>query len=127
MWDVSGTLVITIVDVNDYPPVFGKPWTVEEPYLTTSIGEEVPIGTSVGVFSATDPDSNIQRYELVPPSGYFEINSTTGEQFRLLEVISVGYLGTLARRIQEIQSLYSARNCQFAVFSYQNLFTYGVS
>ena len=54
-------LVITIVDVNDFPPAFLEPWTPQSPYLNISIPEEQPKGTIVYTFRATDADSNIDR------------------------------------------------------------------
>jgi len=77
--------VITIVGVNDRPPEFAAPWTQETPELEVSIKEEIPIGTIVGNFEATDPDSaSVAKYEINPESEYFEINNATGKNFILL-------------------------------------------
>ena len=57
-----GNLVITIVDVNDFPPAFIEPWTPQRPFLSIEIPEEQPKGTIVHTFRATDADSNIDRY-----------------------------------------------------------------
>lgn len=84
MYFFAGTLVITIIDVNDYPPVFSPPWTLLQPYYKVDLLEEQPLGTLVGVFTATDLDSNIAKYELEPSSDYFEINNNTGE-LKLIE------------------------------------------
>ncbi|XP_059478412.1 cadherin-87A [Neocloeon triangulifer] len=74
-----GTLVITIVGVNERSPEFPAPWTHEKPQLKVSLSEEMPIGTVVGNFEATDPDSaSITKYEINPESKYFEINNLTG-------------------------------------------------
>lgn len=75
---VSGTLSITIVDVNDFPPVFNPPWTLENPNYILNILEEQPVGTIVATYTATDVDSNIVEYVIDPPSDYFEIDNTTG-------------------------------------------------
>lgn len=74
----QGTLIITIVDVNDFPPVFNPPWTKEKPRYTLDLAEELPIGSIVGSYTATDEDSSIAGYEIQPPHDYFEINNATG-------------------------------------------------
>ncbi|XP_065338532.1 cadherin-87A [Cloeon dipterum] len=74
-----GTLVITIVGVNERSPEFAAPWTHDSPQLRVSLREEVPVGTVLGRFEASDPDSaSISKYEINPESKHFEINSTTG-------------------------------------------------
>ncbi|XP_067010919.2 cadherin-87A [Anabrus simplex] len=73
-----GILVITIIDVNDYPPMFAKPWTPEFPHYTVEMLEEQPVGTVVGTFVATDQDSKIAGYTLEPESDFFDINNATG-------------------------------------------------
>ncbi|XP_071455526.1 cadherin-87A [Hetaerina americana] len=74
-----GTLAITVIDVNDSPPSFPPPWTAENPMLPpVSLPEELPIGTVVASYEATDPDSKISRYELEFPSDYFEIDESSG-------------------------------------------------
>jgi hypothetical protein len=71
--------VITIVGVNDHPPEFAAPWSQENPQLEVTINEGVPIGTVVGNFEATDPDSaSVAKYEIDPESEYFEIDNVTG-------------------------------------------------
>ena len=57
-----GNLVVTIVDVNDFPPAFIEPWTPQRPYLNIQVPEEQPEGTVVYTFRAIDADSNIDRY-----------------------------------------------------------------
>jgi hypothetical protein len=76
---VTGILVITIIDVNDFPPTFSKPWTKENPHYTLDILEEQPIGSLVYTFIASDVDSNIAAYAIEPVSEYFEINNATGK------------------------------------------------
>ncbi|GLV42165.1 Cadherin 87A, partial [Carabus blaptoides fortunei] len=73
----KGTLVITIVDVNDFPPTFAAPWTPEHPNYSLTILEEQPIGSIVATYTATDIDSNIAEYVLEPEHEYFEIDNTT--------------------------------------------------
>ncbi|XP_025413054.1 cadherin-87A isoform X2 [Sipha flava] len=73
----TGTLMVTIIDVNDTPPIFEPPWTKENPYYTTSVLEEQPINSSVGKFTATD-DSGIDYYDIIPNNQYVNVNQTTG-------------------------------------------------
>ncbi|XP_046393425.1 cadherin-87A-like [Ischnura elegans] len=74
-----GTLAITVIDVNDSPPSFPHPWTPENPMLPpVSLPEELPVGTVVASYEATDQDSKISRYALEPPSEYFDIDESTG-------------------------------------------------
>ena len=75
----KGTLVITIIDVNHLAPEFAKPWTKENPYYSIEMQEEQPTGAVVGSFTATDADSNIAGYAIVPPSPYFNIDNVTGK------------------------------------------------
>ncbi|PNF35261.1 hypothetical protein B7P43_G04794, partial [Cryptotermes secundus] len=74
----KGILVVTIIDVNDFPPTFARPWTAENPRYMLDILEEQPIGTIVDTFVASDVDSNIAAYAIDPASEYFEINNVTG-------------------------------------------------
>ncbi|KAF7987447.1 hypothetical protein HCN44_003209 [Aphidius gifuensis] len=74
----SGTLVITIIDVNYLPPEFLKPWTKDNPIINIEMQEEQPVGSIVRAFTATDSDSNISGYEINPPSSYFTIDNITG-------------------------------------------------
>lgn len=74
----KGTLVITIVDVNDFAPRFLPPWTPEKPNYSLTILEEQSIGSVVATYSATDVDSNIAEYVIDPENDYFEIDKTTG-------------------------------------------------
>jgi len=73
-----GILVITIIDVNDFPPTFARPWTKENPRYVLDIPEEQPVGSLVDTFVAADVDSNIAAYAIDPASEYFEINNATG-------------------------------------------------
>jgi hypothetical protein len=76
---IIGILVITIIDVNDFPPTFARPWTAENPRYMLDIPEEQPVGTIVDTFVASDVDSNIAAYAINPASEYFEINNITGK------------------------------------------------
>lgn len=73
-----GSVIITVIDHNDNPPIFGKPWTSENPELSVTTLEEQPVGTVLINLLATDPDSDIARYEINPPSPYFEIGPKSG-------------------------------------------------
>lgn len=70
--------MVTILDVNDIPPVFAQPWTKKNPYYVTQIQEELPVNTVLGTFTASDADSEIDHYAIEPESEYFVINETTG-------------------------------------------------
>ncbi|XP_014253016.1 cadherin-87A [Cimex lectularius] len=74
----TGTLIITIIDVNDFAPTFLKPWTISNPNYNVELLEEQPPNTIVGTFTAIDQDSNSITYAIVPESEYFEINNITG-------------------------------------------------
>ncbi|XP_076043934.1 cadherin 87A isoform X2 [Oratosquilla oratoria] len=74
----QGSLVVTIVDVNDFPPVFPAPWAPESPILSVSVAEELPPGSLVTTITATDVDSNIAGYALAEPSEYFALDNATG-------------------------------------------------
>lgn len=73
-----GTLVVTIVDLNDFPPSFPPPWSPDNPELSISVMEEQPIGSVVASFVATDPDSNIASYSIEPENRYFSIDKLSG-------------------------------------------------
>lgn len=42
------------------------------------VAEEQPIGSIVGKITATDSDSPIDRYELLPPHPFFDIDGRSG-------------------------------------------------
>lgn len=71
-------LVINIADVNDSPPQFLPPWTLENRAYTLELREEQPVGTIVATYKAIDKDSDIAAYTIHPKSEYFEINNGTG-------------------------------------------------
>lgn len=76
----TGTLMVTIIDINDIPPVFNPPWTKDNPYYTVSCPEEQPIGTVIGKFIATD-DSGIDYYDIIPKNPFVDVNRTSGVIF----------------------------------------------
>lgn len=74
----QGLLIITIGDVNDSPPMFLPPWTMENPIYYLELKEEQPVGTIVATYKAIDEDSDIAGYNIIPESDYFQINHGTG-------------------------------------------------
>ncbi|KFM79704.1 Cadherin-87A, partial [Stegodyphus mimosarum] len=74
----TGTLVVTIIDLNDYPPSFPRPWTPETPEVHVNAMEEQPKGSVVATLIATDPDSNIAEYRIEPENEYFHIDNVSG-------------------------------------------------
>lgn len=68
-----GSLVITLVDVNDYEPTFEEPWSPENPYLFVTVPEELANGTVVHKFTASDQDSNIESFAITSKSDFFEV------------------------------------------------------
>lgn len=76
-----GDLVLTVIDVNDFPPEFPAPWTPELRFIPLEVKEEIPAGTVVHTFTATDKDSNIAGFEIRPENDYFGIEKGTGKLF----------------------------------------------
>ncbi|XP_026687397.1 cadherin-87A-like, partial [Diaphorina citri] len=74
-----GTLIISIIDVNDIPPEFEPPWTRDEPNYLLEIEEEQPIGSLLGKFTALDKDSSIALYVLEQDGDMFSVNNITGK------------------------------------------------
>lgn len=74
----QGLLIVTIGDVNDSPPMFLPPWTVENPFYYLELKEEQPVDTIIATYKAIDEDSDIAGYRIVPESEYFQINNGTG-------------------------------------------------
>ncbi|XP_060039989.1 protocadherin Fat 4 isoform X2 [Erinaceus europaeus] len=72
----TGTIVITVVDVNDHPPTFaGKTFFA-------SIPEDAETGTDVLLVSATDADAGtnaVISYRLLGGSSQFTVNPATGQ------------------------------------------------
>ena len=73
-----GTLIVTIVDVNDFPPMFQAPWSEENPYITINVNEEQSVGSVVHTFIATDQDSNIEKFRIKPKNEFFNVEPDTG-------------------------------------------------
>ncbi|KPJ12580.1 Cadherin-87A, partial [Papilio machaon] len=67
-----GELIITIVDVNRYGPVFTEPAYLE------SVLEEQPVGTVLNTYTATDRETPIAGILIYPPPPYFHIDNVTG-------------------------------------------------
>ena len=54
--------MITIVDVNDFPPIFPPPWSPESPAIRVTVAEELPRGSLLTTITASDVDSNIGNW-----------------------------------------------------------------
>ena len=65
----DGTFTITVTNVNEAPTNISL--------SSYSISENVPTGTTVGTFSATDPEGGSMTYELVDTLNYPDNNSFT--------------------------------------------------
>lgn len=78
--------MITIVDLNDFPPTFPPPWSPDHPELHISVMEEQPIGSVVASFVATDPDSNIASYAIEPENPFFAIDKLSGKAYALRNI-----------------------------------------
>ncbi|RWS15955.1 cadherin-87A-like protein [Dinothrombium tinctorium] len=97
-----GSLIITIVDYNDHPPVFGRPWTPQRPEMSYSIQEEQPIGTVLVNLLATDIDSKIDHYTIEPPNEYFDIDRDSGV-ITIRKVIDFEKIATDAEQDSQVQ------------------------
>ncbi|KAK4292814.1 hypothetical protein Pmani_034453 [Petrolisthes manimaculis] len=73
-----GSLVITIMDVNDFPPTFSPPWTPDRPYTHVKVSEGLAPGSLLTTITASDVDSNIAGYWLLEPSDHFDLDNATG-------------------------------------------------
>ncbi|XP_055683308.1 cadherin-87A isoform X2 [Lutzomyia longipalpis] len=73
-----GLLVITIIDVNELPPIFAAPWSPSEPKYTFQMREEQPVGTILTTLQATDADSTVGKYQLDRGNDFFDIDEITG-------------------------------------------------
>ncbi|XP_059616920.1 cadherin-87A [Phlebotomus argentipes] len=73
-----GLLVITIIDVNEMPPVFAAPWSPTEPKYTFQMREEQPVGAILTTLQATDADSTVGKYQLEHGNDFFDIDEITG-------------------------------------------------
>ena len=76
MQSTTATLNVTVLDENEFAPVF-------QGGTTFSVEEERPDGTLVGTIQATDADgdpmNNQVTYSFVQSSNYFTIGRTSGE------------------------------------------------
>lgn len=59
-------------------PSFAPPWSQENPNINLHVMEEQSIGTVIGSVVATDADSNIAGYEIMPENPYFAVEKNTG-------------------------------------------------
>lgn len=73
----EGLLIIQIIDVNEIPPKFNLPWTVENKIVKLHMVEEKPIDTVLTTLQAYDEDSSIDEYN-ISDNPYFKINKTSG-------------------------------------------------
>lgn len=123
---LSGTLVITIIDVNDFAPEFPSPWTINAPYYELELLEEQPEGTLIGTFTATDRDSNIARYEIIPPSDYFTVNNSTGKlKFKIIRVVDILFSSVLLHSThRNYNSFHFCQTCRMAKYNYTILVLY---
>lgn len=65
------TVVIKIIDVNDWPPVF-------DPVTVLSVNENAPVGFVVGRVTATDRDTGDNAFVLYGLAGNGELLHCTG-------------------------------------------------
>jgi hypothetical protein len=76
-----GSVVITLVDINDFEPRFKEPWSLESPYIMIHVPEEMTNGTVVHKFVATDADSNIDSFQIKPKNKFFGVEKNTGNLY----------------------------------------------
>ena len=88
-------MVITIDDVNMYPPQFIPPWTPTTPYYVLTIPERQPPPAYVTTMVATDPDNDVVAYMLVNDTGEFNLVPQTGNLNFVLSVKLIIRLGTV--------------------------------
>ena len=72
----TATVVVSVGDVNEFPPLF------QQPLINTSIRENSPMGTQVASLLATNPDNNpltTISYTITPEQSHlFSIDALTG-------------------------------------------------
>ena len=77
MLSFSGLLMITIIKVNDRPPIFAPPWTPENPVIDINVREGQADGSYITTLVASDASDGIDKYILLNnPSGFFDIDNT---------------------------------------------------
>lgn len=74
------TVVIKIIDVNDWPPVF-------DPVTEFSVNENAPVGFTVGKITATDRDTGDNAFVLYSLTGNKEFSHCTGTSITLLYIL----------------------------------------
>ncbi|CAG0880821.1 unnamed protein product [Cyprideis torosa] len=97
--ETHGSVVITVLDINDHPPEFAMP------QMTLRVREELPMGAIVWKFKATDPEGPISRYELLQgeDTKFFKLDKDTGQL-------------TMASRLD----YESVENFNFSVFAFDS-------
>lgn len=75
----TGLIVITIVEVNNQPPIFALPWTPENPVIDVNVREGQAPGSYILTLVASDPADGVDHYLMLSnPSGFFDISEKTG-------------------------------------------------
>jgi hypothetical protein len=75
----TGTLVVTINNVNDQAPVFAQPWTPSVPYYNFNYLSGQPPGSYLTTMVAREPNNNFIMYKITDSSGgNFNIVPETG-------------------------------------------------
>ena len=74
LFDNEATVLVTLMDVNDNPPVFNQT------SFSIEVTENVPVGTTVGVFTAQDEDegSNGALQFSLSSSDFFNVDPSSG-------------------------------------------------
>ncbi len=78
-----GELIVTVLDVNDNPPIFEQ-----DPFEFFGTPENAPIETYIGTVTATDADIGLNAelsFSFSETSTQFRIDSETGEIFSIAE------------------------------------------
>src|SRR5688572_19632994 len=90
----AGILVVTILDVNDFPPSFAYPWHPTRPFINLTVEENKPEGTVLTKILASDPDGSAIFFDIEPPNEYFAIDKKLGEYTVLLQLVQCRALGS---------------------------------
>ncbi|XP_066919784.1 LOW QUALITY PROTEIN: fat-like cadherin-related tumor suppressor homolog [Clytia hemisphaerica] len=73
---------VTVLNINDNEPIFA-----ENPFIM-NIPEDQPVGSTVAIITATDPDGDSMNYTMYSNISlpYFNINATSGEVYIISEL-----------------------------------------